>query len=117
MKAEKAIASEPVAVPQGVNLIQNPITEDMHIAAVKVLQRAHGIDGLPQRMLDAMLSAAPATPQAQPLTFDKKYAMFCFQNTKYEGRYIDMESFYDGIEAAEHAHGITPDVSGDIGHE
>jgi hypothetical protein len=34
------------------------VTEDMHVAAVKVLQRAHGLDGLPQRMLDAMLAVA-----------------------------------------------------------
>lgn len=35
------------------------VTEDMHIAAVKVLHRATGVDGLPQRMVDAMLAAAP----------------------------------------------------------
>jgi len=38
------------------------ITEDMHVAACKVLSRAHGLAGLPQRMLDAMLSAAPQPP-------------------------------------------------------
>jgi hypothetical protein len=43
-----------------------PITEAMHIAAEKVLQRASGVDGLPQRMLDAMLAAAPAQPAAEP---------------------------------------------------
>lgn len=36
------------------------ITEQMHVAAVKVLHRASGLDGLPQRMLDAMLAAAPS---------------------------------------------------------
>lgn len=36
-----------------------PITEEMHVAAVKVLHRAAGLDGLPQRMLDAMIAAAP----------------------------------------------------------
>jgi len=42
--------------------VQNPITEEMHIAAVKVLHRANGVDGLPQRMLDAMLAAQLAQP-------------------------------------------------------
>ena len=37
-----------------------PVTEEMHVAAVKVLQRASGLDGLPQRMLDAMVAVAPA---------------------------------------------------------
>ncbi len=44
--------TERVSVPRAVD-------EKMHIAAVKVLLRAHGIDGLPQRMLDAMIAAAP----------------------------------------------------------
>ncbi|QMV74993.1 hypothetical protein HS961_20310 [Comamonas piscis] len=35
------------------------VTEAMHEAAVKVLHRANGVDGLPQRMLDAMLSVVP----------------------------------------------------------
>lgn len=34
------------------------VTEEMHAAAVKVLHRANGIDGLPQRMLNAMLATA-----------------------------------------------------------
>jgi hypothetical protein len=38
------------------------VTEEMHIAAVKVLHRANGVDGLPQRMLDAMLAVQPAQP-------------------------------------------------------
>jgi hypothetical protein len=43
------------------------ITEEQHIAAVKVLLRANRLDGLPQRMLDAMRAAAPAqAPQAEP---------------------------------------------------
>ncbi|WP_337881844.1 hypothetical protein [Chromobacterium haemolyticum] len=41
-------------------LVKSPITEDMHRAAVKVLVRANGVDGLPQRMLEAMLATAPA---------------------------------------------------------
>ncbi len=50
------------------------VTEEMHVAACKVLLRAygmdgllraHGLDSLPQRMLDAMLAAAPAAPQAE----------------------------------------------------
>lgn len=53
------------AVPQGWT-----VTEEMHVAAVKVLQRANGLDGLPQRMLDAMLAAAPTPPgqESHPLT-------------------------------------------------
>lgn len=39
------------------------VTEEMHVAAVKVLQRANGLDGLPQRMLDAMFASSPAQPQ------------------------------------------------------
>lgn len=35
------------------------ITEEQPVAAVKVLLRANGLDGLPQRMLDAMNAAAP----------------------------------------------------------
>jgi hypothetical protein len=38
------------------------VTEAQHVAACKVLLRANGLDGLPQRMVNAMLSAAP-TPQ------------------------------------------------------
>lgn len=49
------------------------VTEEMHVAAVKVLQRANGLDGLPQRMLDAMLAAAPTPPaQEQLLSFEPK---------------------------------------------
>lgn len=47
------------AVPEGWALVKSPITEDMHSAAVKVLVRANGVDGLPQRILDAMVAAAP----------------------------------------------------------
>lgn len=46
--------------------VPEKITEEMHVAAVKVLHRASGVDGLPQRMLDAMLSAAPAAPEKAP---------------------------------------------------
>lgn len=47
-------------VPQGYK-----ITEEQHVAAVKVLHRAAGVDGLPQRMLDAILAAAPQPPEAE----------------------------------------------------
>ena len=106
-------ASEPVAVPHGMKLVPVEPTREMCRALFRNL--VHADDEA--RVIRAVIDAAPATPQAQPLTIDKKYAMFCSQNTKYSGRYIDMESFYDGIEAAEQAYGITPDVSGDIGHE
>jgi hypothetical protein len=46
------------------------VTEEMHIAACKVLTRANGLDGLPQRMLDAMLAAAPHPPQQPQLTLE-----------------------------------------------
>lgn len=45
--------------PDGWALVKSPITEEMHCAAVKVLVRANGVDGLPQRMLDAMVATAP----------------------------------------------------------
>lgn len=51
-----------VLVPQGYK-----ITEEQHVAAVKVLHRAAGVDGLPQRMLDAMLAAAPQPSEAAQL--------------------------------------------------
>lgn len=44
-------------VPEGFALVQSPITEAMHEAACKVLTRATGLDGLPQRMLDALAAA------------------------------------------------------------
>ncbi|MEG2281321.1 hypothetical protein [Comamonas sp.] len=58
---EKSAPAAPQAVqpalPQGWKPGQL-ITEEMHAAACKVLFRAHGLEGTPQRMLDAMLSAA-----------------------------------------------------------
>jgi len=45
-------------IPAGYALVRTPITEEMHIAAIRALLRAPGIDGLPQRMLDAMIQAA-----------------------------------------------------------
>ena len=50
-------------VPEGYKLIKAPITEEMHVAACKVLLRSFGLDGTPQRMLDAMLAAAPEVKQ------------------------------------------------------
>lgn len=40
-------------------LVPEKITEEQHVAACKVLLRANGMDGLPQRMLDAIRAAAP----------------------------------------------------------
>lgn len=56
---EEALAAHeaPAAVPR-------PITEAMHVAACKVLTRASGLDGTPQRMLGAMFAAAPQPQQA-----------------------------------------------------
>jgi len=56
---------EVVSVPEGWKLVKYPVTEEMHVSACKVLHRATGNDGLPQRMLDAMLSAAPSPAVAQ----------------------------------------------------
>lgn len=44
-------------VPEGFALVQTPITAAMHQAACKVLIRSTGLDGLPQRMLDALAAA------------------------------------------------------------
>ena len=57
-----AMLATPPAQPEP---LPTRVTEEMHVAAVKVLHRANGVDGLPQRMLDAML-AVQATPPAQP---------------------------------------------------
>ncbi len=54
---QAARSAPAMPVPQGYK-----ITEEQHVAAVKVLHHAVGIDGLPQRMLDAMLAAAPHPP-------------------------------------------------------
>jgi len=67
------------AVPQGWKLVQTPITEEMHVAAVKVLHRAPGLAGLPQRMLDAMLAATPATPSQEPVMW--QYRSWFAENT------------------------------------
>lgn len=65
-KAEQARAAVEASARQlaeqpGFVMVQSPITEEMHVAAVKVLHRANGVEGLPQRMLDAMLAARPLT--------------------------------------------------------
>lgn len=57
----RAARSAPAApLPQGYK-----ITEEQHVAAVKVLHRAAGVDGLPQRMIDAMLAAVPQPPEVE----------------------------------------------------
>jgi len=56
----RAAPSKYPEIPDGCRLIAHPITEEMHVAACKVLTRSYGLDGLPQRMLDAMLAAAPS---------------------------------------------------------
>lgn len=57
-----AASGEAALVPDVRKMGAQPITEEMHVAACKVLTRASGLDGLPQRMLDAMLAAAPKAP-------------------------------------------------------
>ena len=59
----QAVRRAPAApVPEGYK-----ITEEQHVAACKVLLRAHGLDGTPQRMLNAILAAAPQPPEAESL--------------------------------------------------
>jgi len=68
-KAGPVCQAQQVAVPQVVETgtpASIQVTEEMHRAAVRVLHRAPGLDGLPQRMMDAMLAAAPKPPQAAP---------------------------------------------------
>lgn len=48
-------------------VVPSPITEAMHVAACKVLTTATGLDGLPQRMLDAMLAADTTPAQHAPV--------------------------------------------------
>lgn len=62
IKAAAPVVPAPGAIPARIH-----VTEAMHRAAVKVLHRASGLDGLPQRMMDAMLSAIapPAAPGVQ----------------------------------------------------
>lgn len=63
----RALLSEFSALQSSAQVGQVPdrmkVTEEMHQAACKVLARANGLDGLPQRMLDAMLAVAPAQAQ------------------------------------------------------
>ncbi len=56
---------QPSHVP-GWQLVPEKITEEQHVAACKVLLRANGLDGLPQRMLDAIRTAAPQQGDKTP---------------------------------------------------
>jgi hypothetical protein len=53
------------AVPEGWKLVPIKPTEEMHIAACKVLLRSNGLDGTPKRMIEAMLAAAPQPPKGE----------------------------------------------------
>ena len=55
----KLYAAPQQAQAPGWQLVPEKITEEQHVAACKVLLRANGMDGLPQRMLDAIRAAAP----------------------------------------------------------
>lgn len=60
---------EPAPVPT--SAWPSQITEEMHQAACKVLTRATGLDGTPQRMLDAMLATAPVRePAPEPVAWN-----------------------------------------------
>lgn len=65
LRQREAQLSARQAAPDGWRLVPVKVAEEMHVAAVKVLHRANGVDGLPQRMLDAMLSAAPPPPERE----------------------------------------------------
>lgn len=78
-KGTSALAAPVVPAP-GAIPARIHVTEAMHRAAVKVLHRASGLDGLPQRMMDAMLAATPpqdapvaqlSEPPVQPTTLNK----------------------------------------------
>lgn len=57
-------AAQSRKVPDGWKLIAYPLTEEMHVAACKALHRAPGLNGLPQRMLDAMIAVTPSPSAA-----------------------------------------------------
>ena len=123
---------EPTAAvaPDGWVMVPRVATEEMHVAACKVLARANGIDGTPQRMLDAMLAAAPTPPASTdramgaegcvPLT-DEALANLsakwgcgpadeAWLALDVTGRYL--MAFRAGFRSAERAHGITTPPSG-----
>lgn len=62
---QKLCLATPAQAPAPGWVPGQPITEEMHVAAVKVLHRASGLDGLPQRMLDAMIAAAPSSGKGE----------------------------------------------------
>lgn len=74
----------------------SPITEEMHRAACKVLMRANGLDGTPQRMLDAMLAAAPQPAQQEPVA--NVWEMFAaYLIDKCEGEIITEEGLQHSL--------------------
>lgn len=80
------------------------VTEDMHIAAVKVLHRATGVDGLPQRMVDAMLAAAPqpAAQERQPLSDEQIRTWWASENGLEDcdmGKLVDFTAVVRAVEA------------------
>ena len=81
-----ARAAQPV--PAAVAGPTMQVTEEMHAAAVKVLLRAPGLDGLPQRMLNAMLATAPTT---QPAPQQEAQEPFGYVNTKTGQFFADVE--------------------------
>jgi hypothetical protein len=85
------------------------ITEEMHVAAVKVLHRASGVDGLPQRMLDAMLAAAPQPPGARkPLSEEQARKMvWKIDSAWFRSDQVSEDDAVELIRAVEAAHGIT----------
>ena len=82
------------------------VTEDMHVAAVKVLHRASGVHGLPQRMLDAMLSAAPSQPEREPLSHEAARKLVWSASTWSRSEGVSEDDVLEVIAAVERAQGI-----------
>lgn len=53
------VVKESLTAPAGWQLVPKVLTEEMHRAAVKAIQRCHGNDDFPPTIYAAMLSAAP----------------------------------------------------------
>lgn len=77
IQATPAPAQPAPVVPEGWRPVQTTVTEEMHAAAVKVLLRATGLNGLPQRILDALLSATPTPPAQQSEAVPSEQSGWC----------------------------------------
>ncbi|OQS32482.1 hypothetical protein [Chromobacterium haemolyticum] len=99
-EVETALADESVAWV----LVKSPITEEQHRAAVKVLIRANGVDGLPQRMLDAMVVTAPAPAKVEQLVAHRITSEW--RNAVKELMDAGKDDEYKGLDAPGHRHRV-----------